>query len=391
MVNESRLDSFADWGIKEFVDLMLPAIRCPLCGFPLRVCGQIRLRGNGTISPVLIKSFMRIVLIPTGLYDRLTWVLEESLGIPIGHILFEAQRNINRSIIDSFSKVIPFFRLLNKSDLTRRIIVEGLNRAGVILGAGYGTRVEYVPDESVVFRVRNPYNINLAVANVLGTMESFEGHPYDYEISDEGNQSYLVKSKRTSDKPAISERLHIEKPVLIRGSKGNIKYEKCRLCRTPRVFSSRFTWIDDEGIIIDTQSDTRVVVMDGFLLNTVLRELVKELGEEVYSMLVSAQRDWTMEHVGKLGLAPGESNLKEKEFEGAFKDYLDDLPVFGYGNPVLFTVDGSSVEVIVENPFQEEVIAGTLQGLYQVFSGLECRISWETIRKATVSYSIEPA
>ena len=42
------------------------------------------------------------------------------------------------------------------------------------------------------------------------------------------------------------------------------------------------------------------------MVTTVFRELANELGEEIYDLVVEAQRDWTINNVGALGLSGGE-------------------------------------------------------------------------------------
>lgn len=387
MGSESMYAGLRDLAVKAFIGMLAPSIRCPVCKFPLRAAFAVRWRSNGTITPIFVRRYIRMVMLPTGFYDSLFARIEDFLGVSIDHILFEAQRNISQSMFDSLEKVIFPIKLLKRLTLMQRFAVEGYSKIGVVSGMAHATTVEHVPGDHVTKRIINPYNIHLLSANSVGGLEYLEGHPFNTEIVNEGNNSYLLKLTATSEKPAISQRLRMEKPVLV---PGNIKYEKCFLCRTPVAVSSRFKSIEDEGKIIDTLSNSRVVMMDGFLLNTVLRELVKEVGDEIYDLLVQAQCEWTIEHVQLMGRNPGDSGLKGEEFKASFKDYLDDMPVFGYGNPVSFEMNDLKVEVLVENPFQEEVIAGMLQGLYRVFSGEECRVSWTSTGKATVLYSLEP-
>lgn len=379
--------SMRDKAIKKFVGMLVPAVRCPVCGFPLSIAAGIHWRDNGTMSPLFVSKYMRVVMLPTALYDGLFEKLETQLGISIDHILFEAQRNISRSLFESFRSVFPPLEYLRRMTLCKRLATELFNKVGLLSGMGYSNTIEYHPGEYVIVRMKNPYNAELVSANGVGGLEMVEGRPLKSEVIDEGGNSYLIRSTIVGERPAISERLKVERPVLI---PGNLDYDRCFLCRTPKVVSSRFEWKENEGKMIDRRSGSRVIIMDGFLLNTVLRELAKELGEDVYGLLLSAQRDWTIEHVEMLGIAQQSASFNSREFEDAFKGYLKDLPVFGYGNPVSFEVTGPKVKVIIENPFQDEVIAGTLQGLYRIFSGEECRIDWAATGKAAVCYSLQP-
>ncbi|MBN1289327.1 MAG: hypothetical protein JXA49_06805 [Actinobacteria bacterium] len=389
MGNQNSLyASVRDWSIRTAVNMALSKIRCPKCGFPVVISLAIRWKNNGTISPIFIDKHVRIVMLHTGVYDKLFSQIEDWLGISIEHILFEAQRNISIALFDSFGRRLPGVSLFKKIPIWKRLIVEGFNKVAILSGMSYSATLEYEPGKYGLARLKNPYNIDLMAANIVGAFEFLEMVPFKHQITDEGGNNYLVEVHAAKEKPEISERLNVEKPVRI---SGKVPYEKCTLCRAPLIAASRLKWIEEEGKIIDTNSGSRVIMMDGFLLKTVFRELAKELGDEVTKLLVPAQRDWTVEHVELLGNAPGESALEGDEFEKAFKDYLKDLPVFGYGNPVSFVSSGSKVKVTIENPFDENVLAGTLQGLYEIFSKRECNVSWDVRRKAEVIYSLEPA
>lgn len=390
MGNENSLyASLRDWGLRTAARIVTTTkIKCPRCGMPLSIALAISWKNNGTISPILIDKHIRIVILHTGIYDKLFSQIEEWLGISIEHILFEAQRNISKALFDSFGRLIPGVSFIKKIPIIRRAVVEGFHRVGILTGMGYSQTLEYQPGKYGLARLKNPYNIDLMAANIVGAFEFLEEQPFEYQITDEGGSSYLVEVDAAKDKPEISERLSIEKPFRISGKK---HFEICSLCRAPLPVASRLKWIEDEGKIIDTKSGSRLIMMDGFLLKTVFRELAKELGDEVTKLLVPAQRDWTVEHVELLGNAPGESALKGEEFDSAFSDYLEDLPIIGYGNPVSYKTSGDKVLVTIENPFDEYVLAGTLQGLYEIFSKRDCMVSWRTRKKAVVDYSLEPA
>ena len=119
-----------------------------------------------------------------------------------------------------------------------------------------------------------------------------------------------------------------------------------------------------------------------------LRELAQELGNEVYSLLVSAQRDWTIEHIELLGKTRA---MKGMELKEALRSYLEDLPIFGYGNPVSLKAAGPEIEIVIENPFNEDFLAGILQGLYQEYSGRKSVVSCKETAKATASFVIKTA
>lgn len=387
MGNQKGLAGLRDWAVKKAVDTVFPRIKCPNCGFPLRMAAFVYWRKSGTIAPIFVGKYVRMALMPTGMYDRLFEGIEEWLGISIEHVIFEAERNISKSLFESFIKALPVLDYFRRISLAKRLVVEAFNKVAIMSGMSDSKTLEYRPGEYGLARLRNPYNLQLMAANVIGAFEFLEGFPFDYALIDEGINSYLVEVHATDKKPAISTRLISDNPLT---APGNLEYDRCTLCYAPWKVSRRLRWLDDEGKIIDTQSGSRVFGMEALLLKTVFRELATELGDEVYEKVVQAQRDWTIEHVELLGKSPGNAGLKGKDFQEAFQEYLDDLPIFGYGCSDMLTMKDRQVQVRMRNPFEENFIAGTLQGLYQTFSSEECRISWEVVQEGLVDYTIDP-
>lgn len=104
-------------------------------------------------------------------------------------------------------------------------------------------------------------------------------------------------------------------------------------------------------------------MLDGYMVRTVFREMAREPGEEVNEPLVDAQREWTVEHVGQLGLTEGNGAASPEELEKAYREYLKNMSLCGIGNPATFDMEDASVKVTVENPYEVHIIAGTLHGL----------------------------
>ncbi|MBN2169220.1 MAG: hypothetical protein JW738_08245, partial [Actinobacteria bacterium] len=62
---------------------------------------------------------------------------------------------------------------------------------------------------------------------------------------------------------------------------------------------------------------------------------------------------------------------------------------FGRGNPVSIDIDESGTRVVIENPYQEYLIAGTIQGLYEGLNKKACRVLPEKLREGTFAFNIE--
>jgi len=347
----------------------------------------IRWGDNGTIVQWIQKTY-RVAILHDGFMDNLFSSVESKLGFPIGHIAYEAQRNSSKAVFEGFTKFIPGSKMLLKIKPLRRIAVELFNLVGIITGQCLSETLEYKPGEYGVARISNPFNMRLMAANVVGAFETLEGIPYDSSYEQESEDKYIIKVSAAREKSEIAERMKLEfKPTL----PGTIKFRRCPWCRIPIPIADSLKWVLSEGIILDRRTGARLVFVDGYMVTTVFRELANELGEEIYDLVVEAQRDWTINNVGALGLSGGEEPLTRTALEAAYRNYLEHLPLFGYGNPVSFKMSENKIEVVVENPYEASILAGTLQGLYEALEKSKSTVTWETPREGVASFTVSPA
>ena len=362
-------------------------MRCRECGFPRIVSFFIRWNDNGTISQLMRKDF-RVVVLHFGFLDNLFSNIEAKLGISIEHIAFEAQRNASKATFQAFYDKLPGARVLTRPGFAKRLGVEGFNKVGKITGQCHSETVEYKPGRYGVARIRNPFNFELMAANVVGAFETLEGVPFKHKWEEESPDTYVIRVEPTGERAEIAERMDL---AFMRILPGCLVHDSCPRCKVPRALSSHLKWMESDGIILDTRTGSRIIMLDGYMVRTVFREMVEELGDEVNELLVDAQLEWTVDHVGQLGLAEGSAPLPDAELEKAYREYLKNMPLYGLGNPVQFEMADSSVKVKVENPYEVHIIAGTLQGLREALEKSRSAVEWEQESEGSVVYSVTPA
>ena len=360
--------------------------RCRRCGFPRAISFAIRWGANGTITPVFSKDF-RVAIIHHGFIDSLLSSIEAKLGLSIEHIAFEAQLNASRATFDTVGDKVPGLRLAGRLKLVRRIGGEVFHRVAVYTGMCRSWTVEYIPGERGTAVIKNPFNIGLMAANVVGAFEALERIPFSQTWEEESKDSYVIRIEATGEKPEIAERMKVEFSEAL---PGNIHFDRCPRCKVPWAMANSLKWIESEGTIVDMRTGARVIFLDAYMVTTVLREMASELGDEIYDLVVEAQRDWTTDHVAELGLSGGNGPLSPAELEAAYRDYLEMLPLYGYGNPVSFNMSESTVQVVVENPYEPSILAGTFQGLFEALEKRKSSVSWEKPRRGAVSFTIAP-
>lgn len=362
-------------------------MRCRECGFPRMVSFFIRWNDNGTMTQLMRKDF-RVAILHFGFLDNLFSNIEAKLGISIEHIAFEAQRNASKATFAAFYDRLPAADLILKPAFVKRMGVEQFNKVGVITGQCHSTTLEYLPGHYGVARIRNPFNFGLMAANVVGAFETLERVPFKHTWEEESPDTYVIRVEPTGQKDDIAERMKLEYTSMI---PGHLVHNRCPRCKVPRALSSHLKWMENDGIILDTRTGSRVVMLDGYMVAAVFREMVNELGEEINDLLVDAQREWTVDHVGQLGLTESNAAAPPEELESAYREYLQNMALYGIGNPVEFEMRDTSITVKVENPYEVHIIAGTLQGLREALEKSKSAVEWKELGTATVEFTVSPA
>jgi len=362
-------------------------MRCRECGFPRMVSFFIKWNDNGTMTQLMRRDF-RVAILHFGFLDNLFSNIEAKLGISIEHIAFEAQRNASKATFAAFYDRIPAADFFMKPAFVKRIGVEQFNKVGVITGQCHSETIEYKPGRYGLARMRNPFNFGLMAANVVGAFETLERVPFRHTWQEESRDTYLIRVEPTGERTDMGERMALEiEPVI----PGHLVHDRCPRCKVPRAVSSQLKWMENDGIILDTRTGSRVVMLDGYMVAAVFREMVNELGEEVNELLVDAQREWTVDHVGQLGLMETNGAASPEDLEKAYREYLKNMALYGIGNPVSFAVDDTSVRVTVENPYEVHIIAGTLQGLREALEKSKSVVEWKESGRGAVEFMVRPA
>jgi hypothetical protein len=360
--------------------------RCRECGLPRYVNYFVRWNDNGTITQKLREDF-RVVILHYGFIHGLFPHIGERLGLPIDHIAFEAQRNAAKAVFEAFYDKIPLMRSAARLGFVKRLAVEQFNKVGALTGMCYSETLEYDPGNYGVARVRSPFDINLMAGNVVGAFEVLDGIPFWHTLEQGSDDSYIIRIEATWKKPEISERMAIEYPKMLPGDR---KLERCGRCGAPLALR-RLRWVENDGFIIDKKTGDRIVMLDGYVIGTVFREMAKELGDEVNDILVDARREWTVGDVVQLGLAKEDSPVAGEEREKAYREYMDIIALYGQGNPVSLEIGDSRIKVEIENPYEPVILLGSLEGLYEALEKRKARAVWERTREGAVSYTVDPA
>lgn len=135
----------------------------------------------------------------------------------------------------------------------------------------------------------------------------------------------------------------------------------------PLELANRYEFDLAAGVATERASGRRIVTVMVDSLEALFEELYSELGEDVARMVVQLESDYT-----QLSLNVPEG-LDGNEAVGAM---LSDLRIKGMGNPTEVSLSDDELLVRIENPFNEELLAGRVLGAYKALLGEPAEIKW---------------
>ncbi|RJP27464.1 MAG: hypothetical protein C4536_13815 [Actinobacteria bacterium] len=352
--------------------------KCKVCGFPFWLARELKWNDNGTITSKNRSDF-RTLLIEADYLSEIFRRIEDVLGISIQHIVFEAQRNVAKDVLDA--NLDNFRWAIRHLPGVRRLVITYFNRMASWTGQAYAKTIAYTSKGPGTAIIRNPFNRELLAAVVVGALESLGETPYDHHWEKRGADDVIVVEP-IAERPEISQRLAYTIPS---PRSGNRRYQGCSGCGVP-VQLKDLEWREGEGLIIDTRRGVRMVFLEIYTTNVVLRELARELGEDIYPIIVDAQREFSLEHIRREfpGGEPGAAFDKD----ALYRDVLDAIALRGQGNPVSYVTDVGRLTVRVENPCEEHILAGHLSALYELAENARPEVSWESTDPSTATFTI---
>lgn len=339
---------------------------------------MVKWNDNGTIG-MGPNPLHRVVLVESDLLDDIYKRIEATVGVPIRHIVFEAERAAAKATIDT---MIPKrIAWLIRNRLVMHPGSHGLQHLARFAGLADAHTIFYHVFGGSMALVRNPMNRDIFAAMVVGAFESAEGLPHNHDWAEVGGRLYLIIMP-AEEKPDIAERLV---PEVTAPLPGNRRLERCPGCHMPATLD-HLSWDLPNAVITDTRRGKRMSFIDGYAFSTVFRELIAELGEEIAPVIIEASREHArrgMEETGFLAAVRGQA--------ATYNEFLELLPVYGQGNPVSSDFSDSTLVVSIENPYSVHLLAGQLLALHEAVQGCSGSVDIDEYASQKVKITVSPA
>ncbi len=332
---------------------------CPACGVPNRIAFMHRWRDDGILESRM--GAARAIMIERDAFAGVLERIEETLGIPLDRILIDAKRRDAKLYVDD---VVSGFagRIIRLSPF-RRLGYLVMIRQAATIGLAKAQLLDYRPGKKFIGRAFPVYHPVLFVGDVCGAFESLERKRARPVYGSIGEAWYAELS--VDESLPVEERLELEKTAEVPARAG---YERCAKCGVPLGIGD-FRWDLDQGKIIDRNTGEWIIYINVEGVNTVLRELEREIGEEIPRMV----NEFTADYYSRLA----------REHPPSFLCDLAFMKLRGFGVPDRERPDEGELKagVLVRNAFNAPMVAGMVAAVY---GGEGKRITWEVPEKGTV-------
>ncbi|MBU1670548.1 MAG: hypothetical protein KKF41_14825 [Actinobacteria bacterium] len=356
--------------------------RCPDCGFPRRFARFMEWHSDGTIVGS-VKPKIPVMFLEVSEWDSIYDTLADAIGAPIEHIVIEAQKYIGKDLyamvralywnIDA--RRVPNNRFLRPQWLAR-LIVAGMGNDLAGLGAGRVRVESYAAGDHLSLRFSDPCMIPMVVGNCLGIYESVEqmdGSNATHRLED---GELVVCMTHAEGKPESEERLYLEE---VEGGTGPLSFQRCGRCGVPVPMCRSVAWDLSKGIIRNPRTWEREEMVAVQSINSILRELERELGEDVIRIVYDAQKAYSRRRLEGSG---------KDDPAGFWEEYLTGMALRGLGYPVRFETSPSSVTVEIHNAYNQDLYAAKVAAGLEAVTGSVADIEWQTRDRRCDVYTV---
>jgi len=368
--------------------------RCEECGVPVLIGEELRWEDGGVISMAQSPG-NRMVIYESNIIDNVFRGVEELTGEPIELLAIESRRRETRRFIErSFPFEVRNTLLIGEPDRddqstqAGRMLYQSVQRIRKDLSErvinyartfGYGdVAMDWESGEPYPWRklvIRNPYSLSLWKADVLGTVEAFEGVDMCVESEEMGDDVFQVRVSPGEHPVALRERLGRRKGYEFK--EGDIAYEMCATCGIPKDIAG-YEWDLARGTITAKDTGRRVAIFGSLAVDAVLDDVVAEHGPAVEQAVIEAQRRFVKARVDA---------SQAREVAASLKFYLARR---GLGYLSELQADARSMSAKVTNACLHLLMVGMAQAFFELILEKESAApQWELSEDGVLHIAIQ--
>lgn len=348
----------------------MPKIKvCPECGVPRVLSRGNKWESDGSISAVITEGKRGLFYEVDG-FNGLFANLERSMGLPIDHIIAEGNR---KNSLEYLQGLFHGIRGVLARSIFHRRVYNSIADLGAIFGYGHFEILDVKPGESVKVYGRNIYCMPMFTGDLMGTFNMMERLPARLDIEERDGGHVITVTEGDRPEEEFSSRLETEAVSL---KPGDIDYERCPECGLPTDFEN-LEFDLKEGIITDRVTGRRMATTGMEQTAAIFRELEAELGEDVVEAILDAQRAYIKD------------TMDRQEMEKGYPYLRRFLAFRGMGNLVRYDLRGDGLDAAVDNASPPLLVAGMLQGIFELLSGSESDLTYRRGEDGTLEVNVK--
>ena len=351
---------------------------CHRCKVPQILVAEHTWGSNGTI--ILSRDpTHRMVIIDNVALTNILDSISSRIGISLDSIIVGAKRKSGKHFMDA---VLSGVKGIIARNLISARVYQQISKQVSMLGLGHAEVVSYKRHRFLEGMATDAYSAPALAGDICGAFESVERCQAIVQFEHRENGQLQIQISRTDrQRSEYEDRFDYRPPTALPGD--NI-FELCPVCKAPLELGRQYVFDMDRGLIHEVKTGHRAVLTGVMTLNNLFGELEKELGEEIPHLVMTIEKERVKEVI----------TGKEKTLdfsEAGYQRFMKTLRLRGMGNGRNVTMTGDHVEVRVDNPYYEPLVAGFLAGFYEVATGVPAVVEWTPANRGYTNVLLNPA
>jgi hypothetical protein len=355
---------------------MLSIDRCQECDIPLPFGRLNTWLSNGDIVQSVFDG-ARVAFMECENLDPLFESVEDIIGVSIQGMLINVSTWGNRYYL---SRMIPreAREHLRAKELEVVPFAEYFQTLARLFGYGgfdmLEFRFENDAEDYAKHVLKNPFSIPLDIGAYASAVSTIAGGDIEVTYEEISPGEYEFVAHRTESPSPFKQKLIIPEYL---PEEGDIELQRCSFCGCPRAFSS-YEWSLEEGTVRQRHNGRRMALLGPDLIDPVFDELERILGNAFPPAVVEAQRRFVTAGLPSLDVHEAQESLRTQ------------LALRGLGNLRELRTDAEGASLRIDNACMHLVLAGTLQGNYELAFGVESDMKWEFTGESSLMLEIVP-
>jgi hypothetical protein len=357
----------------------MPGIQsCPECKVPRHISDEHLWLDNGVIVSKRDEK-ARMSFFESENLDPLYEGIGRLIGMPIERLVIDVSRRRTREYIDHLvpDEILELFR---SRQIELRPMIDIMLDTSVVMGYAKMKIVDIFYEESekdyVSITIAEPYSLPLACGSFEGTVEALVGGESGMSYVEIQPNVYQATVFRAESPPELSKRLRW-KGYDKEFKEGDIEIKRCPTCGVPAALAG-FKWFYDRGVIKSKWTHRRMAMLGPAMLDPVFEELEEEVGKAIPQVVVEAQRQF---------VRTGFYSIEEIGDEGNIRSQF---ALRGLGNVREIRMGKKGVIMRVENAAMHLLVAGLIQGLFEMTFGIDSNVEWELSEEGHLEVEVSP-